>query len=150
MNGGTTMNAAPHMMLIGRVLLALVFLVAGIRKAMAIAGSAGYFTKLGMPMPEVMVYVAIVIEIGGALLLILGWQTRRIAWLMILFVAIATLMAHRFWEFDAAQYANQMNHFLKNVAIIGGLLYVAVFGPGTVSVDERSGVPGRRTGPVVT
>ena len=144
------MNAAPQMMLIGRVLLGLIFLVAGIRKVMAVAGSAGYLAKLGFPMPEVMVWVAIAVEIGGGLLLILGWQTRRIAWLMILFVAIATLMAHRFWEFDAAQYANQMNHFLKNVAIIGGLLYVAVFGPGAVSVDNRSGAPGRRTGPVVT
>jgi len=144
------MNAAPQMMLVGRLLLATIFLVAGIRKLMAVAASTGYLTKLGFPMPEVMVWVAIVIEIGGALLLIAGWQTRRVAWLMILFVAIATLMAHRFWEFDAAQYANQMNHFLKNAAMIGGLLYVAVFGPGAVSVDERSRAPGRRTGPVVT
>lgn len=63
---------------------------------------------------------------------------------MILFTAIATLMAHRFWEFDAAQYANQMNHFLKNAAIMGGMLYIAVFGPGSISVDERAGAPSRR------
>lgn len=134
------MNAQSQMLLVGRILLALVFLVAGIRKLLAVAGTVGYFTKLGMPMPEVMVWVSILIEIGGAVLLIVGWQARRAAWLMILFVAIATLMAHRFWEFDAAQYANQMNHFLKNVAIIGGMLYIAVFGPGAVSVDERQGV----------
>ena len=131
------MNAAPQMMLVGRLLLATIFLVAGIRKLMAVAASTGYLTKLGFPMPEVMVWVAIVIEIGGALLLIAGWQTRRVAWLMILFVAIATLMAHRFWEFDAAQYANQMNHFLKNLAIIGGLMFVAAFGPGPASMDRR-------------
>jgi putative oxidoreductase len=47
-------------------------------------------------------------------------------------------MAHRFWEFDAAQYGNQLNHFLKNVAIIGALLYVIVFGAGRLSLDERS------------
>jgi putative oxidoreductase len=47
------------------------------------------------------------------------------------------LAAHRFWEFDAAQYANQMNHFMKNLAIIGGLLFVATFGPGSASVDKR-------------
>ena len=136
--------AQSQMMLLARILLAAVFLVAGIRKLLAVAASTGYLTKLGFPMPEVMVWVAIVIEIGGSLLLILGWQTRRVAWLLILFVAIATAMAHRFWEFDAAQYANQMNHFLKNLALIGGLLYVAAFGPGTVSVDERAGAPGRR------
>ena len=130
--------AQSQMLLLGRILLALLFLVAGIRKLMAVAGSAGYLAKLGFPMPEVMVWVAIVIEIGGAVLLITGWNARRAAWLLILFTAIATAMAHRFWEFDAAQYANQMNHFLKNVAIIGGLLYLAAFGPGALSADSRA------------
>lgn len=130
--------AQSQMLLVGRILLALIFLLAGVRKLMGVAASAGYFAKLGFPMPEVMVWVAIVVEIGGAALLIAGWNTRRAAWLLILFVAIATGMAHRFWEFDAAQYANQMNHFLKNAAIIGGLLYVAVMGAGGLSVDSRT------------
>jgi len=129
--------AQSQMLLLGRVLLALLFLVAGVRKLMAIGMSAGYLAKLGFPMPEVMVWVAIAIEIGGAALLIAGWNTRRVAWVMILFVAIATAMAHRFWQFDAAQYANQMNHLLKNLAIIGGLLYVVVLGAGAFSLDER-------------
>ena len=125
-------------MLVGRIAIAVLFLVPGIRKAMAVAGTAGYFAKLGFPMPEVMVWVAILIEVGGAALLILGWQARRVAWLLILFTVIATLMAHRFWEFsDAAQYAAQLNNFLKNLAVIGGLLYVAAFGPGALSVDGR-------------
>ena len=126
----------PTLLLIGRILLAAIFLVAGIRKAMAIAGSAAYFAKLGFPMPEAMVYVAIIIEVGGALMLIAGWKTRYAAWALIAFVAIATFMAHRFWTFDAAQFANQMNHFLKNFAIIGGLLYVIGTGPGSLSVDK--------------
>jgi putative oxidoreductase len=129
--------AQSQMLFLGRILLAAIFLIAGIRKLMGVAGATGYLTKLGFPVPEVMVWVAIVIEIGGGLLLILGGQTRRVAWLLILFVAIATAMAHRFWEFDAAQYANQMNHFLKNAAIIGGMLYIAAFGPGSISVDGR-------------
>jgi len=125
-------------MLIGRILLAAVFLVAGARKLMGVAASAGYLAKLGFPAPEIMVWVAIVIEIGGAVLLITGWNARRAAWLLILFVAIATAMAHRFWEFDAAQYNNQLNHFLKNAAIIGGLLYVAMLGAGALSLGPRS------------
>ena len=130
--------AQSNMMLVGRIGIAVLFLVPGIRKAMAVAGTAGYFAKLGFPMPEVMVWVAILIEVGGAALLILGWQARRVAWLLILFTVIATLMAHRFWEFsDAAQYAAQMNNFLKNLAVIGGLLYVAAFGPGALSMDGR-------------
>jgi putative oxidoreductase len=130
--------AQSQVMLIARILLAAIFLTAGIRKLMGIAATAGYFAKLGMPVPEVMAWAAVVIEIGGGLLLVLGWHARRAAWLLILFVAIATAMAHRFWEFDAAQYNNQLNHFLKNAAIIGGLLYVAMLGAGRLSLDSKS------------
>ena len=129
--------AQSQMLLVGRILLAAIFLIAGIRKIMAFAGTVGYFTKLGFPAPEAMAVLAILIEVGGGALLILGWQTRRIAWLMIAFVVIATFMAHRFWQFDAAQYANQMNHFLKNAAIVGGLLYAAVMDAGALSLDGR-------------
>ena len=129
------MNAP--MMLAGRILLAALFLVAGTRKLMAVAGTAGYFGKLGFPMPEVLVWVVIVVEIGGALLLILGWHARKAAWLLMLFTLIATFAAHRFWEVDAAQYGNQLNHFLKNLAIVGGLLFVAAAGTGSLSMDAR-------------
>ena len=129
--------AQSQMLLVGRILLAAIFLIAGVRKIMAFAGTVGYFTKLGFPAPEAMAVLAILVEVGGGALLILGWQTRRIAWLMITFVVIATFMAHRFWQFDAAQYANQMNHFLKNAAIVGGLLYAAVMGAGALSLDGR-------------
>ena len=129
--------AQSQVLLVGRVLLSLLFLVAGIRKLMAVAATAGYFTKLGFPMPEVMVWVAIVVELGGAVLLILGWQVRRVAWLLVLFTLIATFAAHRFWEFDAPQYANQLNHFLKNLSIVGGLLLMAAFGAGAMSLDSR-------------
>ena len=127
--------AQSQALLVSRLLIASLFLVAGIRKLMGVAGAAGYFTKLGFPAADVLVWVAIAIELGGGALLVLGWQTRRVAWLLIAFTAIATFMAHRFWQFDAAQYANQLNHFLKNAAIVGGLLYVVVFGAGSVSLD---------------
>jgi len=130
-------GAQSQTLLIGRILLAAIFLVAGSRKLMAVAASAGYLAKLGFPAPEIMVWVSIVVEIGGALLLILGWHARRAAWLLALFTLIATFAAHRFWEVDAAQYANQMNHFLKNLAIIGGMLIIAAVGPGGVSLDAR-------------
>lgn len=122
--------------LAGRILLAAIFLVAGYGKLMAFAGTSGYFAKLGFPMPDVMTVLAIAVELGGALLLIAGWRTRWAAWALILFVAIATFAAHRFWEFDAAQYRNQMNHFLKNLALIGGLLFVVAYGPGRLSADK--------------
>jgi putative oxidoreductase len=124
-------------LLVGRILLSLVFLIAGYRKLMAVAASAGYFGKLGFPMPEVLVWIAIAVELGGAILLIVGWKTRWAAWLLALFTLIATFAAHRFWEVDAAQYANQMNHFMKNIAIIGGFIILAATGPGALSVDGR-------------
>ncbi len=124
-------------MLVGRILLSLVFLIAGYRKLMGVAASAGYFAKLGFPMPEVLVWVAIAVELGGAILLIVGWKTRWAALLLALFTLIATFAAHRFWEVDPAQYANQLNHFLKNLAIVGGMVILAATGPGALSVDGR-------------
>ena len=129
------MNAT-MMTLVGRWLLAALFLVAGIRKAMAVAGTAGYFAKLGFPAAEAMAWLAIVIEIGGALMLIIGWKARWAAVLLAIFTVVATLMAHRFWQFDAAQYGNQLNHFLKNFAIVGGLAFIWAYGPGRASVDR--------------
>ena len=130
------MNSNPVVPLAGGILLAVVFLVAGYGKLVAFAGTSGYLAKLGFPAPDVMTVLAIAVELGGALLLVAGWRTRWAAWALILFVAVATFAAHRFWEFDASQYRNQMNHFLKNLALIGGLLFVVEFGPGRMAVDK--------------
>ena len=120
----------------GRALLSAVFLVAGVRKIMIWGPQVAYFTKLGFPMPEVMTVVAIAIELGAGLALLAGWRTKQAASLLVLFVLVATFMAHRFWEMDPALQANQMNHFLKNLAIIGGLVFVAAFGPGRAALDK--------------
>ena len=136
MNASVAVNVNPIIPLVARILMGSLFLVAGVRKAMAFAGTAGYMAKLGFPAPEAMVVLAIIIELGGAVLLIIGWRTRWVAWLLALFVLIAAFAAHRFWEFDASQMNNQLNHFLKNLAIIGGFAMVAVFGPGPASVDK--------------
>lgn len=137
MNTVVTSGYNPALPLAGRLLMSAIFLVAGIRKVLGFAGTVAYFAKLGFPAPEAVTVIAIIIELTGSILLILGWKTRYAAWLLALFVLVATLMAHRFWEFDAAQYGNQLNHFLKNLAIIGGLMFVASFGPGSASVEKR-------------
>ena len=134
----STVSGNPVVPLIGRILIVALFLVAGVGKIMGFAGTAGYMAKLGFPAPEVMTALAIVVEAGGAILLIVGWKTRWVAWGLAIFTVIATLAAHRFWEIpDAAQMMNQRIHFLKNLVIIGGLLFVATFGPGSISVDKR-------------
>lgn len=133
--GATTSN--PIVPLVGRILIGVLFLVAGIMKVVNVAGTTAYMTRLGFPMPELFAYLSMVIEVGGGILLIIGWQTRKVAWFLALYVLVALGAAHRFWEYDAAQRVNQINHFLKNLAIIGGLLFVAVFGPGSASVDKN-------------
>lgn len=131
------MNPNPVMPLAGRLLLAAIFLVAGFDKLTAFAATSGYLAKLGFPMPDLMTVIAIVLELGGGILLIAGWKIRWAAWALIVFVAVATFAAHRFWEFDASQYRNQLNHFLKNLALVGGLLFVAAFGPGPLAVERK-------------
>jgi putative oxidoreductase len=137
MNTTVAVNVNPLVPLAARILIAALFLTAGIRKALAYAATVAYMTRLGFPAPEAMAVISIIIEIGGALLLIAGWRTRWVAWGMALFTVIATFAGHRFWQVEAAQYVNQMNHFLKNFAIVGGLLMIAGFGPGPTSVDKR-------------
>jgi len=122
----------PTLPLLGRVLISAMFLIAGYNKLMAVAGTATYFGKIGFPMPEIMAWLAILIEIGGGLLFLIGLKTRWIAWLLILFTVIASVMGHRFWVDPG-----QLNAFLKNLAIIGGLLMYATYGPGSASVDKR-------------
>jgi putative oxidoreductase len=126
----------PIVPLLARLGLGGLFVLFGVRAILGFSGSVGYFTKLGFPAPEAMVVLAIVIQIVAGVALIIGWKTRWAAWLLVLYVVIATLMAHRYWEYDAAQYALQMQHFFKNLAIIGGLLLLTAFGPGPMSVDK--------------
>ena len=132
----STADRQPSLLLLARVFMASLFLVAGTRKLLTYAATVGYMAKLGFPAPGVAAAVAMVIEIGAGLMLLTGWRTRWAAWLLVVFVAVATAMAHRFWEFDQAQFGNQLNHFFKNIAIIGGLFFVAAFGPGRMALDK--------------
>jgi putative oxidoreductase len=115
------MNAVP-LYTTGRALMALLFLVAGIRKAMAYAGTVSFFTTLGLPMPEVVAPLVMAIEIGGGLALLIGLQTRAVAAMLALFTLGSALIGHKFWAADAAQFNAQLNNFLKNIAIVGGFL----------------------------
>ena len=124
-------------LLLGRLLMAALFIVAGVRKAMAFSASAGYMVKNGVPMAEFLLVLTLVLEIGGGLMLVLGWKTRWISLVLAIFVAVITPIFHGFWAFDGAQFTPQLNNFLKNIAIVGGLLYFAVFGAGRLSLDSR-------------
>ncbi|HEV2551909.1 MAG TPA: DoxX family protein [Stellaceae bacterium] len=115
---------------IGRALIALPFLLSGVGKIAAPAFTQGYIASVGLPLPLVAYAIAVVIEVGGSLLLLLGVQTRLTAVALAIFT-LATAFA--FHTNFADQ--NQMFHFLKNVVIVGGLLQVVAFGAGNFSVD---------------
>jgi putative oxidoreductase len=115
---------------LSRLLLALLFVLSGIGKFAAPAGTQAYIAAAGLPLPLVGYLIAVVVELGGGLLLIVGYQTRLVATAMALFTLAAALFFHNNFADQ-----NQMIHFLKNIAITGGLLHVAAFGAGAFSVD---------------
>lgn len=116
----------------GRVLIAVLFLLSGLSKLAAPAMTMGYIASVGLPAPLLGYLIAIAVEIGGGLLLVLGLQTKLVALVMAGF-AIATALA--FHSNLADQ--NTMIHFMKNIAIAGGLLQVVAFGAGAFSLDGR-------------
>ena len=123
--------------LVGRILLSLMFIISGWGKITGFAGTAGYMASKGMPFPELLLSVAIAIELGGGLMLLFGWKVRLAALAIFLFIIPATLVFHNFWAADPAQAQGQMIHFMKNLTIMGGMLYVMAFGAGPLSLDNR-------------
>ena len=120
-------------MFIARFMMALIFLVAGVRKLMAWGATAGYFGKLGIPMPELVLPLVVALEIGGAIALILGWRLRLVCGLLGAFTLASGFLGHAFWSAEPAQYAAQLNNFLKNVAMAGGFLMLACLATGVNS-----------------
>jgi putative oxidoreductase len=120
--------------LVGRILITAIFLISGYHKIIGFSAVSGMMAKMGMPMADLLLVGAIVCEFGGALMVLLGWNACLGALLLIVFTVPATLMFHNFWAVDPAQYQNQFNHFMKNLAIIGALVYVMAAGSGPYSL----------------
>ena len=118
--------------LLGRILIAVLFLPAGFGKLTGFQGAVGYAESAGMPVPALAIAAAIAIELGGGLLLLVGYKTRWVAAAMALFSVVAAIFFHR-------DFADQMLmiNFQKNLAIAGGLLAFVYFGAGPLSVDNR-------------
>jgi len=120
--------------LLGRFLIALIFLLSGFNKIGGFAQTAGYMASKGLPMVEVLLVLTIVIEIGAALMLIVGWRARIGAAALLLWMIPVTLVFHNFWAVPAEQQQLQMIMFLKNLSMMGAMLYVMAFGSGPYSV----------------
>jgi putative oxidoreductase len=130
----TNQNA---MALVGRVLLALMFLLSGIGKIGGFEGTVGYISSVGLPLPSVLAAGALVLEIVAGIALIIGYKTRWAALALALFTLVAAFLFHNYWAMPAGQQMMQQIIFLKNLAVTGGLLMLAMAGPGAWSVDRR-------------
>lgn len=125
--------------LVGRLLLAAVFLPAGLSKIAGFAGTVGYIGSVGLPLPTVSAVVAIAVEVLGGLALILGFQTRIAALALAAFTLVATFFFHNFWTLPEAQQMMQQLMFFKNIGLVGGLLTLAAWGAGALSLDAKRG-----------
>ena len=118
--------------LAGRILLALIFVLSGFNKITGFDGTAAYMASAGLPFTKVLLVLTIAVELGGGLLIMLGWKARWVALVVFLFLIPVTLVFH-----NPAQGQQQMIHLLKNLAIMGGMLHLFAFGAGAWSVDGR-------------
>ena len=117
---------------VGRFLIAALFLLSGVGKIAAPAMIQGYIASAGLPAPLLVYLIAIIVEVGGGLSLLVGFQTRIVALILAAFTLAAALAFHNKFADPS-----EMIHFFKDLAIIGGLLQLAAFGPGSVSLDAR-------------
>lgn len=123
-------------MLAARLLIAPLFIIAGVRKMLAWDATVKYMS-MHLPAADVLIYAVVILEVGGGIMLAAGWRTRQLAILLAVFTLAAGLLFHQFWAAPVAQYAGQLNNFLKNVAIAGGLLMLVLHGGGSLSVDQH-------------
>jgi putative oxidoreductase len=129
----TPVNTESPAALVGRILIALIFLMSGIDKFVHYAQTLGYMTKVGLPFPELLLIASAIVETAAALAIIAGWKTRWAAAALVLWMIPVTWVFH-----NPSGGQEQMVHFMKNVAITGGLLMLFAFGPGAIRV-KRSG-----------
>ena len=132
-----TTPAQDTMALVGRILIAPLFIPAGWGKLMGFAGTVGYITSAGLPLPQVAAAIAVIVELGLGILLLVGFKTRLVALVLAIFTVATAVFFHNYWAMPADKVmSNQMN-FYKNLAIAGGMLAFAAFGGGRFSVDRK-------------
>jgi putative oxidoreductase len=123
--------------LAARLLIALLFVPAGFAKLTGFSGTVGYIASVGLPLPELGAALAIVVEIGAGIALIIGFQTRFAALVLAVFTLFASVFFHAYWAAPADQAFVAELLFFKNLAVVGGLLGLVANGGGAWSVDAR-------------
>jgi putative oxidoreductase len=122
--------------LLGRILISIVFILGGIGKITGFSMEEGMVAAKHMPLPAVALGVALLIELLGGLAVLFGVFTRVVAWILFIYLIPTTLLFHNFWAMSGMDMVDNMIHFQKNLAIMGGLLLLAAYGAGAFSVDS--------------
>jgi putative oxidoreductase len=130
-------NLQNPLALLGRVLLALLFITSGLSKIGGFEGTAGYIASKGLPMAAVVAGLTILVELGGGLAIAFGFMTRWAALALAVFTLLAAVIFHNYWAVPAEQVMMQQINFWKNISIVGGFLALAAFGPGAISIDAK-------------
>src|ERR1700712_4003290 len=120
---------------LARVGLSALFIISGAGKFMNVTGIAGMFTAKGFPQPTALGYATAALEVGAGFLVLIGLKTRWAAWVLLIFTGATIYVSHNFWTMDGVARAMNQTQALKNLAIMGGLLLLALIGPGRYSVD---------------
>jgi len=131
-------NFKTPLALVGRILLALMFVTSGFGKLADIGGTAGYIAGVaGLPMPAVLAVAAGVLELAAGLAIMTGFAARWAALALAAFTLLASFLFHAYWAVPAEQQFMQQLLFMKNISIAGGLLIVAALGAGPASLGAR-------------
>ncbi|MBL8326710.1 MAG: DoxX family protein [Rubrivivax sp.] len=133
------MQAPAPVVVAARVLLALMFILAGFNKFGALAGTAGYIASKGLPLPSVLAFLTAALEVVAGIALAVGFNARWAALALAVFTLLATVLFHNYWAMPADQQYMQQLMFMKNLSVTGGLLMVFAFGAGPLSIDARRG-----------
>lgn len=120
---------------IGRVLLALIFVLSGISKLGAIAATSAHMATAGIPYANDLVWGAVALELGGGIMLIVGLLARLVAAAFFFYVLILAVLFHAYWTMTGAAAHSQFSIFFEHIAIMGGMLFVVAFGAGPYSID---------------
>jgi putative oxidoreductase len=121
--------------LAGRLLISTIFIFSGLSKIPGHAAMVGFAASKGLPAADLAIWLAAAVEILGGLSILLGFQARIAAWLLFLYLIPTSVVFHNFWAMQGMDKMDAQAHFFKNVAIMGGLLFVATFGAGAYSID---------------
>ena len=133
------MNAGPFLSALGRLLIAAIFIRAGINQFGSPAATSATMANHGIPYPDILVWGAIIVELGGGLLLILGLFTRWAAIVLFFYTLTLALLFHAYWKATGAAARTETASFYQHLAMMGGMLYVTAFGAGRFSLDALLG-----------